>query len=89
MELPRALLSPNSKNKKNPLRKNFLYFLKEKSFSYNSKSTLKKSLYFLIFQEMELIGFNIQRFLLLSQKKAFLMFWEMKTPKKFVIFQKT
>ena len=36
---------------------------------------------------MELSGSNIKKFLIFSQKKAFLIFWETKILKKFVIFQ--
>ena len=39
-----------------------------------SSSKIKK---FLLFQEMELSGSNIKKFLILSQKKTFLIFWEM------------
>ena len=38
---------------------------------------------------MELSGSNIKKFLIFSQKKAFLIFWETKILKKFVIFQET
>ena len=47
-----------------------------------SSSKIKK---FLVFQEMELSGSNIKRFLIFSQKKAFLIFREM----KLFIFQET
>ena len=36
---------------------------------------------------MEISGSNIKKFLIFSQKKAFLIFWEMETLKKFLIFQ--
>ena len=36
---------------------------------------------------MELSGSNIKKFLIFSQKKAFLIFRETETPKKFLIFQ--
>ena len=35
---------------------------------------------------MELSGSNITKFFIFSQKKAFFIFWEMETPKKFPIF---
>ena len=38
---------------------------------------------------MELCSSNIKRFLIFSQKKAFLIFRETKIPKKFLIFQGT
>ena len=38
---------------------------------------------------MELSSSNIKRFLIFSQKKAFLIFRETDTPKKFFIFQET
>ena len=38
---------------------------------------------------MELSNFNIKKFLILSTKKAVLIFQERKTPKKFFIFQET
>ena len=44
---------------------------------------------FLIFWEIELSGYNIKKFLIFSLKKAFFIFQEMKTPKKFLIFQET
>ena len=60
-------LSPSSKNKENPPRKNFF-----------------------VFQEMKHSGSNIKKFLILSIKKAFLIFWETETPKQnFLIFQET
>ena len=37
----------------------------------------------------ELSSSNIRKFLIFSQKKAFLIFQEIKTPKKFFIFQET
>ena len=36
---------------------------------------------------MELSSSNIRKFLIFSQKKAFLIFWETETPQKFFIFQ--
>ena len=48
----------------------------------NKKSTLKNVLIFFIFREMELFGPNIKKFLIFSQKKAFLIFQETETPKK-------
>ena len=39
-----------------------------------SSSKIKK---LLIFQEMELSGYNIKKFFIFSQKKAFLIFLEM------------
>ena len=42
---------------------------------------------FLIFPEMELSGSNIKKFLIFSQKKAFLIFLKKKTPKKSLIFR--
>ena len=44
---------------------------------------------FLIFRNMELANSNIKKLLIFSQKKAFLIFWETKTPKKILIFQET
>ena len=38
---------------------------------------------------MKLSDYNIKKFLTFSQKKAFLIFEETETPKKFPIFQKT
>ena len=35
---------------------------------------------------MEFSNSNVEKFLIFSQKKAFLIFQEMKTPKKFLIF---
>ena len=49
----------------------------------------KKFLYFLTFQEMKLSSSNIKKFFIFSQKKAFLIFGETETPKKFLIFQET
>ena len=50
-----------------------------------TKIFLKKGL---IVQKMKLSGYNIKKFLISSQKKVFLIFREMETPKKFFIFQK-
>ena len=67
--------------------KKFLYFLKGKLLLYfgkqnpalpslnTKKSTRKK---FLVFPEMELSSSNIKKILILSQKKAFLIFLETK-----------
>ena len=38
---------------------------------------------------MELFNFNIKRFLIFSQKKAFLIFRESETQQKFFVFQET
>ena len=38
---------------------------------------------------MGLSGSSIEKVFVFSQKKAFLIFWEMETPKKFLIFQET
>ena len=38
---------------------------------------------------MELSDSNIKKFLIFSQKKAFLTFQETETPQKFLIFQET
>ena len=71
MELPSILLSASSKkNFKNTLQKIFLYF-REWNFL---AARLKK---ILIFQEMELLGSNIKKFFICSQKKTFLIFREM------------
>ena len=43
------------------------------------------SLYFLIFQEMELSGSNIKKFLIFSQKKVYIS--ENENPKKLLVFQ--
>ena len=45
-------------------------------------------LYFLIFGEMALSSPDIKKFLIFSQKKAFLIFRKTVTPQKFLIFQK-
>ena len=56
--------------------------------SRNKKNALyKKFLYFFKFQEMELSSCNFKKFLIFSQKKGFLIFQEMETQKKFLIFQ--
>ena len=39
--------------------------------------------------EMKLSCSNIKKFLLFSRKKAFLIFREIETPQKFLIFQET
>ena len=49
---------------------------------------IKKFLYFLIFGEMKLSSSNIKKFMIFSQKKAFLRFRETKTLNKFLMFQK-
>ena len=36
---------------------------------------------------MELSGFNFKKFLIFSQKKAFVIFWESEIPKKFLLVQ--
>ena len=38
---------------------------------------------------MEFSGSSIKKFLIFSQKKAFLIFWETETPKKKFTFQET
>ena len=38
---------------------------------------------------MKLSSSNIKKFLMFSQKKALLIFWETETPKKFLIFRET
>ena len=38
---------------------------------------------------MELSGCSIKKFLIFSQKKSFLMFQEMETLRKFLMFKKT
>ena len=50
---------------------------------------LSSSEKFLIFLEMELFGSNSKKFLTFSQKKAFPILQETKTPKKFFIFKET
>ena len=62
MELPTTLLSPRSKKIKTQ---------PEKISSYKIKI-------FLIFQEIELSGSKIKKSLTFSQKRAFLIFREMK-----------
>ena len=75
-------------------KKVFLIFL-ETELSYISgdwpfqaqkylRKTPQKKL--LIFLEMELSGSNIKKFLMFSQKKPFLIFQEIETPRKFFIF---
>ena len=79
IKLPNAILSPSwKKNRKKYTPKKFLKF----QGMVRSSSKIKK---FLVFQEMELSGSNIKRFLIFSQKKAFLIFREM----KLFIFQET
>ena len=63
MQLPGALFTPSSKNKKETLKK-FILFSKKKKI--------------LIFWQMELSSLKIKKFLIFSQKKVFLIFWEMK-----------
>ena len=51
------------------------------------KNPLLESYYILLyFQEMESYSSNIKKFLIFFQKKAFLIFEETETPKKFLIF---
>ena len=57
-----------------------------KSLTFKETGTLKV---FIIFQEMKLSNFNIGKFLIFSQKKAFVVFRETETPKKFFMFQET
>ena len=57
-----------------------------KSLTFKETGTLKV---FIIFQEMKLANFNIGKFLTFSQKKAFVVFRETETPKKFFMFQET
>ena len=101
MELPTALSSLSSKNKKkNHFFKKCLYFLK-KSFSNISKVSSKKLLYFLkkcfsniskissqkvlTFPKMELSGSNVRKFVTFSQQKFLLHFGKWNLLK----FQKT
>ena len=49
----------------------------------------KMLLYFLRFWEKKLSGPKIKKFLIFSQKKAFPLFRETKSTKKFLIFQET
>ena len=63
-----------------------LYFRK-KIFLIFQKFTLKKFLYLLIFWGMEFSSSNIKKKIIFYQKKAFLIFLEMETLKKFLIFQ--
>ena len=51
------------------------------------RSPLKKVLIFSCILGNGISSSNIKKFLIFSQKKAFLVFWEMETPKKFVMFQ--
>ena len=95
-------VSPSSKNKKNLFKKVifsyiFLYFGKWNFLA----QILKNFLYFLIFPEkvtpktnfvflkMKLSGSNIKKFLIFSQKKAFLIFQKKNTQTKFLLFQET
>ena len=88
MELPSAHLSPSSKNKKIYFEKNS-YIFSKKAFLIFQKSTQKKFLYFLMFQEMELSVSNIKHFLVFFQEKDFPIFWEMESLEKFLILQET
>ena len=47
----------------------------------------KKLLCFFIIRKMKLSSSNIKKIIIFSQKKAFLIFQETETPKKFFIFQ--
>ena len=69
---------PSSKTKKKTLFKPKL----------KKKTSLKKFLYFLISWKVELSDSEIKKFLIFSQKKAFLIFRETKTWKKFFTFHK-
>ena len=76
--------------------KNFLYFLKKRFSNFQemefSYIFLKKFfLYFgkVTFKTLELSSSNTKKFLIFSQKKAFLIFQKTETPKKFLIFQET
>ena len=79
MKLTSALFSPSSKNKKNPLRENFLYSGKMK----HSISNIKKFLIFsqkkavIIFQEIE----TPKRFFIFFIRKLFFCFkkWKPRT----------
>ena len=77
IETLETLLSPSSKNKKNPPRENFLYSNIKKFLLFSQKKAV------LIFQETP------KRFLILSQKKAFVIFWETEAPKKLFGYQQT
>ena len=57
-----------------------------KSLIFQETETLKV---FIMFQEMKLSNFNIEKFLIFSQKKAFVVFRETETPKKLFIFRET
>ena len=78
--MPSALLSPSSKKIKKNTPKKFLIFQGMEL----SGSWIKK---FVMFQEMKLC--SSKRFFIFSQKKAFLIFQETETPKKFFIFLET
>ena len=62
-------LSPSAKNKNVPTK----------------KSSYKKFLYFLIFQEIELSGSYIKKALIFSQKKTFLIFRITETLKPYIL----
>ena len=66
----------------------FLYFLKwnPELFSPNLKKKKKKRKKI---TPRKLLSSNVNRFLIFSQKKAFHIFRETETPKKFIIFQET
>ena len=57
-----------------------------KSLKFQETETLKV---FIMFQEMKLSNFNIEKFLIFSQKKAFVVFRETETPQKLFIFRET
>ena len=59
------------------------------SSSKNKKIPSKKILIFSYILEMELSSSNIKKKFMFSQKKALLIFWEMETPKKILIFEET
>ena len=71
MQLPRTLLNASSKKLKKSTPKKVLIF--------QETETLKK---FLIFQKMKLTNSDTVKFLIFSQKKAFLIFPKTETPKK-------
>ena len=57
-----------------------------KSLIFQETETLKV---FIMFQEMKLSNFNIEKFLIFSQKKAFVVFRETESLKKLFIFRET
>ena len=64
----------------------FLYFWK---WNFSVQAQKAKNIHprkFHTLQKMELFDFKIKKFIIFSQNKAFLIFWEMKTSKKFLIF---